>query len=1063
MKPSARSSIIDEITPAQPGGGLAPRVWVAGVVILSLALAAAGYWYYGVEAEYLRQTKHEEIAAIGALKSGQIEQWRKERLSAVDHLGRDPLIAAEIEALLHSPDGRSAKTDLLGRLRAERDLQMHANALLLAPDGAPLVAALEDPGPVNPATQRAIAAALAGRTPVLSEFYRGSDGRISIDAVAAVRDATGQALAAAILRSDAAAYLYPLIQSSPTPSRTAETFIVQREGDEVVWLNDARHLADAALSLRQPLSNTSLPAVQAVLGRQGVFEGRDYRNVAVLADLRPIVGSPWFMVAKIDLDEVLAEAHYRARAIGLVVALFILLAGAVSAYAYQRRQAWLSRVRHELESHQRAARRALELMEAERIAGMGMREREERYLLQRNALIDLIKSEALNSGDLTKAFGQITEVAARTLGVARVSVWRYNSDRTAIRCDDLYELEADRHSSGAELAESICPAYFRALADSPVIVASDARTDTRTSEFSDGYLIPLGITSMLDAPIRLGGAVNGVLCHEHAGPVRQWTADESAFAVAVANTVSLVLEGWERRRAEAGLRLQSAALNAAASAIAITSRSGAIEWINPAFTALTGYSERDAIGKNPRDLLKSGVHDRSFYANLWDTILAGHVWRGEITNRRKDGSLHPEGMSITPVRNSDGEIAHFIAIKRDLTEQKQLEARLLQSQKMEVVGRLAGGIAHDFNNLLTVINGTVELMADSVEQGHPLRQDLREIQLAGARASTLTRQLLAFSRKQMMTPEVISMTALVTDLRGMLQRVIGEDITLAIVPSASGSWIKADRGQIEQVLMNLVVNARDAMPNGGTMTIAIEDVDLDGAQAAERGSPQAGPHVLVEVSDTGTGMDDATLARVFEPFFTTKEPGRGTGLGLATVYGIITQSGGSISVSSELGRGTTFRIDLPRVADATRAVPRHTPVAAVTPETILVVEDDDRVRHMTRRMLESIGYRVLAAQNGAEALLILDRHEQPVHLMLTDVVMPGMSGPELGARAAGIRPEMRILYMSGHTDNDVLRRSVLDRAADFIGKPFTREDLARTVRDTLDSTATRAPRDSSRP
>ena len=1146
----------------EPGGRVVGS-WVAAFAIVSVAFAAAGYWYYEVEIAHLRQAKHEEIEAIGDLKAGQIEQWRGERLTAVGHLGRDPFIAAGIEALLYSPDSAAARSRLLERLLVERDQELHTDAILLTLEGAPLVAARDDAGPLNPATRRAIDASLAGRTAAISDLYRGSDGRILIDTVEVVRNAAGRALAVAILRTDAAAYLYPLIESWPTPSPSAETFIVERDGDGVLWLNNARHRAGTALSMRQSLSSVHLPAVQAVLGRQGVFESRDYRDVAVLTDLRPVHGSRWFLIAKVDLAEVLAEARFRARATGSVVVLFILFGAAVLAYAYQWRQTWQSRIRQELEHRAEATRRASELAEAERIAGVGsfvwtpatgalrwsdglslllrrdpalppptydtlaryytpqswerlraaaarvietgsadefegemiradgttcwtvsryevvrgpdgavatvngtvydidaakraeldLHERELRYLRQRNALIDLAKSEALNGDDLAMAFRSIAEVAARTLGVARVSVWRYDVDRTTIRCDELYELEADRHSSGAELAESACPAYFRALASVPVIVANDARTDLRTSEFAEHYLTPLGITSMLDAPIVLRGAVDGVLCHEHVGAPRQWTTDEAVFAVAVANAVSLVLEGWERRRAEASLHLQSAALNAAASAIAITSRSGVIEWINPAFTALTGYSDREAIGASVRDLLKSGVQDEPFYTNLWNTILAGEIWRGEITNRRKDGSLYLEGMSITPVRESGKDITHFIAIKRDLTAQKQLEAQFLQSQKMEVVGRLAGGIAHDFNNLLTVINGTAQLLADDLPESGPLREDAQEILQAGARAAALTSRLLAFSRKQVVAPEVISMTAVLADLRSMLQRMIGEDITLAIVPGTSGCWIRADRGQIEQALMNLVVNARDAMPHGGVITITTRDVEGGSALPAACELTGAGPYVLVEVADTGIGMDAATLARLFEPFFTTKEHGKGTGLGLATVYGIVKQSGGGIVVDSAPGRGATFRICLPQVSGITRADQSRAPTAARTGETILVVEDEDGVRHTTRRMLESTGYRVLTAANGAEALELLERHARPVHLMLTDVVMPGMSGPDMERLATRIRPAMRVLYMSGHTDNDALRHAILHSATHFIGKPFTREELVRAVRDTLDSTA----------
>lgn len=978
---------------------------MAGFLALAACIAAAGYWHYRIAAQDLRQQAHREIAAIGALKSGEIRQWRNDRLQAVTHLGRDPLIAVEVEALLHSTAAGNAMAGLLGRLRAEHNDDPLANALLVALDGTMLLAARDINGTMDPATRRAMDAALAGRTAVLSDLYRSANGRFWLDAVGAVRNAAGQPLAVAILRSDAGAYLYPLIESWPTPSRTAETFIVERSGDDAIWLNNARHRPNSALAFRQPLTNATLPAAQAVLGRRGAFEGRDYRNVAVLADLRPIEGSPWFMVAKIDLDEVLAETRDQVRAIALVVTLFVLLTGVVFAYGYQSQQGRLL---------------------------------QERYLLQRNTLIDLVKSDALNSDDLVTAFGRIIEAAAATLGVARVSVWRYTGDRTAIACDDLYEQASGRHSSGAQLPAATCPAYFEALAHATVMVADDARRDPRTSELSAGYLTPLGITSMLDAPIHLGGAVEGVLCHEHVGPPRRWSADESAFAVAVANVASLVLEGWQRRRAEAGLRLQSTALNAAASAIVITDRSGAIEWVNQAFTALTGYSQTEAIGRNPRDLVSSGVHDAKFFANLWDTVLAGRVWRGEITNRRKDGTRYVEGMSITPVKGSDGEITHFVAIKRDLTEDKQLQAQLLQSQKMEVVGRLAGGIAHDFNNLLTVINGTAELVGASLPDGDPTREDLREIELAGLRAAALTRQLLAFSRKQVLAPEVLDLAVVLTGLRSMLQRMIGEDVTLAMT-SAAGCWVRADRGQMEQVVTNLVVNARDAMPHGGTIAVSTRDAD-------------AGT-VLLEVLDTGSGMDEATLAHIFEPFFTTKEQGKGTGLGLATVFGIVRGSGGTIAVKSSPGHGSTFSIRLPRVAAEAPASTASVSPAAAGHETILVVEDEDQVRQMTERMLVKSGYRVLTAGNGEQAMRVLEDGSQPLRAMLTDVVMPGMSGPELAAYATEVRPDLGIIYMSGHTDNDALRQSVFTRSAHFIGKPFAREDLARVIRETLDSTA----------
>ncbi len=512
----------------------------------------------------------------------------------------------------------------------------------------------------------------------------------------------------------------------------------------------------------------------------------------------------------------------------------------------------------------------------------------------------------------------------------------------------------------------------------------------------------------------------------------------------------------ERERAESVLHLQGAALDASADAIIITDGDGRIAWVNPAFTALTGYARPDAVGHTPGELLKSGVQDEAFYRGMWETIEAGRAWRGEMTNRRKDGTLYSENMTITPVRGRAGAVTHFVAIKRDLTEEKQLKAQFLQAQKMESVGRLAGGIAHDFNNLLTVINGTAELACGALPDDDPLRADLTEIHRAGERAAALTRQLLAFSRKQVMKPQLLNPTTLVADLRSLLQRVIGEDVTLAIVSSCNASVVKADPGHLEQVLMNLVVNARDAMPDGGTVTIETKDVDITASRSGPYESISPGSYVAISVRDTGIGMDEQTRARLFEPFFTTKEQGKGTGLGLATVYGIVEQSGGHIAVDTAPGKGTTFTVYLPQAAGTAGGGPR----VGVAPlaegdETILVVEDEPAVQEMARRMLSAGGYTVLTANSGEEALRLLDGYRRTVHLMLSDVVMPGMSGPDLAARTALMRPRMKVVFTSGHTENAALRMSAHDHSRAFIGKPYKRAELMRKIRQTLDAPANR--------
>jgi len=506
-----------------------------------------------------------------------------------------------------------------------------------------------------------------------------------------------------------------------------------------------------------------------------------------------------------------------------------------------------------------------------------------------------------------------------------------------------------------------------------------------------------------------------------------------------------------RERAEAQLHLQGAALNAAANAIVITDDAGVIEWVNPAFSDLTGYTPAEAVGRNPRDLVKSDHHDPSFHKNLWDTILSGHVWRGETVNRRKDGSLYTEEQTITPVRNAQGEIRHFIAVKQDITERRALEAQFQQAQKMEAVGRLAGGVAHDFNNLLTVILGFCELLLDDRDPDDPRQADIEEIQKAGTRAAGLTRQLLAFSRKQIIEPTLLDLNVVVADMRSMLGRLIGEDVKVVLHLGPGLAPVKADRGQVEQVVMNLAVNARDAMPGGGTLTLETANVELDEHYAEMHVAVKPGLYVGLTMTDTGTGMTPQVQARLFEPFFTTKEPGKGTGLGMATVYGIVTGSGGSVGVYSEVGKGTAFKVYFPQ-ADAAEGVVVAPPLVnrrRAEGQTVLVVEDADGVRELTRRLLERKGYKVLLAANADEALRLFEQHPS-IDLLLTDVVLPGASGPELTRRLVEERRALRVIYMSGYTEEAIVRHGVLKPGVAFLHKPFTSETLGQKIREVLE-------------
>ncbi|MBM3891054.1 MAG: PAS domain S-box protein, partial [Verrucomicrobia bacterium] len=448
-----------------------------------------------------------------------------------------------------------------------------------------------------------------------------------------------------------------------------------------------------------------------------------------------------------------------------------------------------------------------------------------------------------------------------------------------------------------------------------------------------------------------------------------------------------------RRAVEQQLRLQAGALEAAANGIVITDRSGVIIWVNTAFSRLTGYSIREAIGQTPR-LIKSGKQDAAFYSEMWETILAGRVWHGQLVNRRKDGAFYTEEMTITPVREAGGEISHFIAIKQDVSERRQLEEQFRQSQKMEAVGRLAGGVAHDFNNLLMAILGYSDMILGERELGGKIRESAEEVKAAAERAASLTRQLLAFSRRQMLAPQVINLNAIVTGIENMLRRLIGEDIALIIRLKEPLRHVKADPNQIEQVILNLAINARDAMPRGGKLIIETNEVSFDEAHCRRNRELQPGAYVVLLMSDTGSGMPAEVLDHLFEPFFTTKQQGKGTGLGLATVYGIVKQSGGDIGVYSEVGFGTTFKVYLPAAKTGKTEMNglRVRTDSHRGTETILLVEDDEGVRRLVRETLKHLGYTVLEASDGAEAIERFGREPQQVHLMITDVVMPGLGG-----------------------------------------------------------------------
>ncbi len=505
-----------------------------------------------------------------------------------------------------------------------------------------------------------------------------------------------------------------------------------------------------------------------------------------------------------------------------------------------------------------------------------------------------------------------------------------------------------------------------------------------------------------------------------------------------------------RKRSEEIQRRLATAVEQAAEAIVITDTEGTIQYVNPAFEGISGYTRQEAVGHNPR-LQKSGEHDQKFYKNLWDTIKGGKVWTGCFVNRKKDGSLYQEEATISPVRDSNDRITNYVAVKRDITENILLSKQLFQAQKMEAVGTLAGGIAHDFNNLLQVTLGYSELLLRERKEGDAEHADLMKIFLAARSGADLVKSLLMFSRKVEPRTVPLNINSQITHVESLLRRTIPRMIEIQMNLSGDLMAINADPTQMEQILMNLAVNARDAMPDGGKLTFATRNVTLGEAFCRTHVGSLPGEYVLLSSSDTGHGMDKATLEHIFEPFYTTKELGKGTGLGLATIYGIVKQHGGYITCDSEPGCGTTFNIYLPGIEGQTEAeIGKSAEMPAFGTETILLADDEEFVRNLAERILKKSGYSVLTASDGLEALSLYTHHREQVDLIILDLIMPTMGGKECLRELLKIDPAAKVLVASGYAA-DVSAKKILEQGArGWIEKPFRFSDLLKRVRKTLD-------------
>lgn len=1019
-----------------------PRVFYTFILIFSFLAAGiviAGFLTYRNHEQNYRTEVERQLSAIAEMKTEELTQYRKERQADAAILLDNAPFAALVRRLLEKPEDTENERQLQEWLRKLRAHYQYDQIRLLDALGATRLSAPAEVTPLSTVIAQRLPEILKSGRVTIQDFYRNDhDGRIYLAVLVPIFDQQdgNRPLGLLSLRIDPEQYLYPFLQRWPSPSRTAEILLVRREGQEVVYLNELRFRKKAALTLRFPLSQTDLPAARAALLEQtGVAKGHDYRGVPVIADVRAIPDSPWFLVSKMDISEAYAPLREHLWIMGGFVVVLLFGVGAIMAFVWQRQRVAFFQERLETAAALKNLNRVYAVLS--NINQTIVRIRDPQAVLQEACRI------AVEDGGFRLAWiGLLDKASGAIIPAAKAGMDDGYLDRL---CITLGNAPSDQGPTGSAIREG------------RYSVANDIEHDPRMAPWR-AQALERGYRSSAAFPLVVFDTVRGAI-NFYAGEPHFFNTNEVKLLDELARDISFALEFSEqeenRREVEAALResqqLFATVANTSPALIWMSGLDKGCTWFNEPWLAFTGR----AMAEEPGDDWATGVHpdDLAHCLQIYtEAFEARRSFAREYRLRRHDGEYRWLLDQGQPRYDANGAFAGYIGSCLDLTEHRNLEKQMRHAVKMESIGTLAGGVAHDFNNILMVIIGYGQLALMGMAQDDPQRLNIEHMLEGADRAARLTKDLLLFSRKQVSERKPVDLIEIVNAVKKFIIRVIGEDIACETRLPDQPLPVLADSHQIEQVLMNFATNARDAMPKGGTFTMTAEQTILHQDFIAAHGFGRPGPYALLTVSDSGFGMDEQTRNRIFEPFFTTKGVGKGTGLGLAVVYGIIKQHEGYINVYSEPGRGATFRLYLPLVVaeepEDKSAMEEKAPAHGT--ETILVAEDDESLRTLARTTLTRLGYTVIEAADGEEAVQKFKENQACIQLLLFDIIMPKMNGQGAYEAINKIRPGVKAIFMSGYAPDLIREKAALGDTVPLLAKPLSPTELLQKVRATLD-------------